>query len=54
MKKKDEALERKLKGIPGQYVQNQKMHVFEDRRTRRNRARSEKRRNAIAEQREAA
>lgn len=37
----------KFKGTPGWYVLNQKSQKFEDRRTRRNRSRSEKNRRAI-------
>ncbi len=39
----------KVKGTPGWYVLNQKVQKFEDRRTRRNRSRSEKNRRAIAD-----
>lgn len=37
----------KYRGIPGNYTLNLKFQRFEDRRTRRNRSRSEQRRNAI-------
>jgi hypothetical protein len=46
-KKERDALKRLIKGIPGMYVQNQKAQVFEDKRTRRNRSRPNKKRNAI-------
>jgi hypothetical protein len=46
-KKERDELKRRIKGVPGQYVQNQKAQVFEDRRTKRMRSRSEKRRIAI-------
>jgi hypothetical protein len=39
----------KVKGTPGWYQLNQKVQKFEDRRTRRNRTRSENRRRAIAD-----
>lgn len=39
----------KVKGTPGWYQLNQKVQKFEDRRTRRNRSRSEKNRRAIAD-----
>lgn len=39
----------KIKGTPGWYVLNQKSQKFADRRTRRNRSRSENRRRAIAD-----
>lgn len=39
----------KVKGTPGWYSLNQKVQKFEDRRTRRNRTRSEKNRRAIGE-----
>ena len=48
--KKDNPLRRLLRGTPGLYVQNQKYQVFEDRRTKRNRTRAEKKRRAIEEQ----
>lgn len=48
--KKDSPLKRLLRGTPGLFVQNQKYHVFEDRRTKRNRSRAEKKRRAIEEQ----
>jgi len=35
------------KGTPGWYRLNQKVQKFEDRRTRRNRSRSDQRRNAL-------
>ena len=38
---------RKHRGIPGNYVLNQKSQVFHDRRTRRNRDRSSRNRNEI-------
>lgn len=37
----------RVKGTPGNYVLNQKFMRFEDRRTKRNRTRSEKNRRAI-------
>lgn len=37
----------KVKGIKGNYVLNQKFQRFEDRRTKRNRTRSEQNRRAI-------
>lgn len=37
----------KIKGTPGNYVLNQKFMRFEDRRTKRNRTRSEQTRRAI-------
>ena len=37
----------KVKGTPGWYVLNQKSQKFEDRRTRRNRSRSDKNRSEI-------
>lgn len=49
-KKEDDMAKKKkfrARGIPGNYVLNQKFQRFEDRRTRRNRSRSEMRRNAI-------
>lgn len=39
----------RARGIPGNYVLNQKVQKFEDRRTRRNRSRSEKNRRAIGD-----
>lgn len=39
----------KVKGIKGNYVLNQKVQVFADRRTRRNRSRSEQNRRAIGD-----
>lgn len=50
--KKDSQLKRLLRGTPGLYVQNQKFQIFEDRRTKRNRSRSEKKRRALEEQKE--
>lgn len=44
-----ERIKRLTKGVPGQYVQNQKAQVFEDSRTKRVRTRSEQRRVAIQE-----
>jgi hypothetical protein len=49
-KKERDALKRLIKGIPGMYVQNQKAQVFEDKRTRRNRSRPNKKRNAIEDE----
>lgn len=49
-KKEDDMAKKKKfrpRGIPGNYVLNQKFQRFEDRRTKRNRSRSEMRRNAI-------
>jgi hypothetical protein len=46
-KRERERIKRMTKGTPGLYVQNQKSQVFEDRRTKRMRSRSEKRRIAI-------
>ena len=46
-KKERDALKRLIKGVPGMFVQNQKAQVFEDKRTRRNRSRPNKKRNAI-------
>lgn len=51
--KKDNPLRRLLRGTPGLYVQNQKFHVFEDKRTKRNRSRADKKRRAIEEQKDA-
>lgn len=48
--KKDNPLRRLIRGTPGLYVQNQKFQIFEDRRTKRNRSRSEKKRRALEEQ----
>jgi hypothetical protein len=45
-----EKLKRLLRGIPGDYALNHHSHVFEDRRTKRLRSRSEKNRQAIEEQ----
>lgn len=39
----------KFRGTPGNYVLNQKFQRFEDRRTKRNRTRSEQTRRAIGE-----
>lgn len=39
----------KYRGAPGNYTLNQKVHKFADRRTRRNRSRSEKNRRAIGD-----
>ena len=44
MKKKPK---QKIKGTPGYYVLNQKFQRFEDRRTKRNRTRSEQKTRAI-------
>ena len=51
-KEERERIKRLTRGIPGNYVQNQKSQVFEDRRTNRMRTRSEKNRRAIDEQRD--
>lgn len=48
-KRERERIKRMTKGIPGNYVQNQKAQVFEDSRTKRVRTRSEQRRIAIQE-----
>lgn len=51
-KKEDDMAKKKkfrARGIPGNYVLNQKVQKFEDRRTRRNRSRSEKNRRAIGD-----
>lgn len=39
----------KFKGTAGWYILNQKVQKFDDRRTRRNRSRSDKNRRAIAD-----
>lgn len=39
----------KIKGTPGWYQLNQKVQVFGDRRTKRNRTRAEKNRRAIGD-----
>ena len=52
MKKDKEELERikrLTRGTPGLYVQNQKAHVFEDKRTKRNRTRAIQEHRAIEE-----
>ncbi len=48
-KKERDELKRRIKGVPGNYVQNQKAQVFEDRRTKRLRTRGVKNDNAIQE-----
>ncbi len=48
-KRERERIKRMTKGVPGNYVQNQKAQVFEDSRTKRLRTRSEQRRIAIQE-----
>jgi hypothetical protein len=48
-KRERERIKRMTKGVPGNYVQNQKAQVFEDSRTKRVRTRSEQRRVAIQE-----
>jgi hypothetical protein len=48
-KRERERIKRITKGVPGNYVQNQKAQVFEDSRTKRARSRSEQRRIAIQE-----
>ena len=51
-KKEDDMAKKKKfrpRGTPGNYVLNQKVQKFADRRTRRNRSRSETRRNAIGD-----
>lgn len=52
-KKERDRIKRITKGIPGNYVQNQKAQVFEDSRTQRARTRSQQRRIAIEEGKEA-
>jgi hypothetical protein len=49
-KRERERIKRLSKGVPGNYVQNQKSQVFEDRRTKRMRTREVKNRTAIEEQ----
>jgi hypothetical protein len=49
-KKERDALKRLIKGIPGHFVVNQKSQTFEDRRTRRNRSRPDKKRNALKDE----
>jgi hypothetical protein len=49
-KRERERIKRMTKGVPGNYVQNQKFQVFEDRRTKRMRTREVKNRTAIEEQ----
>jgi hypothetical protein len=49
-KRERERIKRMTKGVPGNYVQNQKSQVFEDRRTKRMRTREVKNRTAIEEQ----
>jgi hypothetical protein len=49
-KRERERIKRITKGVPGNYVQNQKSQVFEDRRTKRMRTREVKNRIAIEEQ----
>jgi hypothetical protein len=51
-KRKREEIKRMTKGVPGNYVQNQKSQVFEDRRTKRNRSRTDKKRNAFRDYRD--
>jgi len=51
-KRKREEIKRMTKGVPGNYVQNQKSQVFEDRRTKRNRTRTDKKRTAFRDYRE--
>ncbi len=46
-KKERDELRRKTRGIPGNYVQNQKYQIFEDRRTKRRRTRGVKNTDAI-------
>jgi hypothetical protein len=46
-KKERDELKRRIKGVPGNYVQNQKAQVFEDRRTKRRRTRGVKNTDAI-------
>jgi hypothetical protein len=46
-KKERDELKRRIKGVPGNYVQNQKYQVFEDRRTKRRRTRGVKNNDAI-------
>jgi hypothetical protein len=46
-KKERDELKRRIKGVPGNYVQNQKYQVFEDRRTKRRRTRGVKNTDAI-------
>lgn len=48
-KKERDELRRRIKGIPGNYVQNQKAQVFEDRRTKRRRTRGVKNLEAVQE-----
>ena len=48
-KKERDELKRRIKGVPGNYVQNQKAQVFEDRRTKRRRTRGVKNLEAISE-----
>jgi hypothetical protein len=49
-KRERERIKRITKGVPGNYVQNQKSQVFEDKRTKRMRTREVKNRIAIEEQ----
>lgn len=49
-KRERERIKRMSKGVPGNYVQNQKSQVFEDKRTKRMRTREVKNRTAIEEQ----
>ena len=49
-KRERERIKRMTKGVPGNYVQNQKSQVFEDKRTKRMRTREVKNRTAIEEQ----
>jgi hypothetical protein len=48
-KKERDELKRRIKGVPGNYVQNQKAQVFEDRRTKRRRTRGVKNIEAVQE-----
>ena len=48
-KKERDELRRLTRGVPGNYVQNQKSQVFEDRRTKRRRTRGVKNSEAISE-----
>jgi hypothetical protein len=51
-KRKREEIKRMTKGVPGNYVQNQKSQIFEDRRTKRNRSRTDKKRTAFRDYRD--
>ena len=48
-KKERDELRRLTRGVPGNYVQNQKSQVFEDRRTKRRRTRGVKNIEAVQE-----